>query len=176
MGHVDTPGEFTEEPITTTELIRTGIPEFSDDSKKAVYLSYRISNFSVRESCKLTDVSMRQVHRWRAADDDFAHIDGDGLTELRKSMANEYLDMQFTRNFRMVMEKDFRVLYKDATGDELSAVDVSYLHKIRQHYTPQSLAMVKQLLNGGTVQEPFDYTKLTLEIQREHIIITQETQ
>jgi hypothetical protein len=34
--------------------------------------------------------------------------------------------------------------------------------------------MVKQLLGGGTVAQPFDFTKLTLSIKREQIEITQE--
>ena len=82
--------------------------------------------------------------------------------------------MQFTRNFHLVLEKDFKVLYKDAIGDELTENDIKYLEKIRQHYTPQSLAMVKQLLGGGTVDQPFDFTRLTMTIKREQIEIREE--
>lgn len=166
--------EYIIPDTSAVEMVENMIPTFSDDSKKAVYLSYRISNFSVSESCALAKVSKRQVFRWRT-DSEFQHIDGDGLTALRKKVSNEYMDMQYTRNFRLVMEKDFRTLYMDATAPEkMEYADIKYLEKLRQHYTPQSLATIKQLASGGTVEQPFDFTKLTMVLKREQIEITQE--
>jgi len=158
----------------TESIAKSFIPTFSDDNKKATYLSYLIANFAHREACQLTPVSEKQVHRWKEADENFAEICTTGLQALRKEFANTFIDMQFTRNFHLILQKDFRVLYKDALGNELSENEVRYLEKIRQHYTPQSLAMVKQLLSGGTVEQPFDFTKLTLSIKREQIDIVQE--
>lgn len=164
-------------PPETVSIANSLVPTFADDGKKAHYLSYRIANFSFRESCELGKVSEKQVRRWRAADENFNHLDTEGLTELRKQMANEYLDMQFTRNFHLILQKDFRVLYKDATQDvtkvPLTESEDKYLDKIRQHYTPQSLAMVKQLLGGGTVEQPFNFTELSFKIKRESLEITQ---
>ena len=179
---------MTENHLTETESIAQAfVPTFSDDSKKATYLSYLIANFAHREACQLTPVSEKQVRRWKDADSNFASICGEGLQDLRKEFANQFIDMQFTRNFHLVLQKDFRLLYKDAVcsmilaegktptaRQELSENEVRYLEKIRQHYTPQSLAMVKQLLSGGTVQQPFDFTKLTMTIKREQIEISQE--
>ena len=166
---------MNETALTETESIaQSFIPTFSDDNKKATYLSYLIANFAHREACQLTPVSEKQVKRWKDGDENFYHICTDGLQELRKQFANQFIDMQFTRNFHLVLQKDFRVLYKDALGEILTDNDVRYLEKIRQHYTPQSLAMVKQLLGGGTLKDPFDFTKLTMEIKREQITITQE--
>lgn len=158
----------------TVEMAKSLVPRFGDDGKKADYLSYRVTNFSMRESCQLGGVSEKQVRRWREASPEFKHLDTDGLTELRKQFAAEYLDMQFTRNFQLVLQKDFRVLFKDATSQKMTKEEVDYMLKIRQHYTPQSLAMVKQLLGGGTVAEPFDFTRLTMTIKREQIEITGE--
>ena len=161
----------------TIDIANSIIPVYSDGTKKANYLSYRVSNFSMRESCQLANVSEKQVGRWRKDDPTFNHLDTDGLTELRKTMASEYMDMQFTRNFRLVMEKDFRVLFKDATEPEkMDDADHKYLEKIRQHYTPQSLAMVKQILGGGNVSEPFDFTKqvLKMTVRQQDIEIVQE--
>ncbi|MFA5384154.1 MAG: hypothetical protein WC364_05745 [Eubacteriales bacterium] len=163
--------------VDAINIIAAAIPAFDGDEmshKKALYLSYRISNFTSRESEKLANVSHKQVTRWRQSDPQFLELDGTGLTNLRKTMSNEFLDMQFTRNFRLIMEKDFQVLYKDATNEPLTLSEMNYLAKIRQHYTPQSLAVVKQLLSGGTVDAPFDFTKLTLEVRREQITIVQE--
>jgi hypothetical protein len=164
-----------ENSLTETESIaQSFIPTFSDDSKKATYLSYLIANFTHREACQLTPVSEKQVRRWKDADEGFERLCTSGLNELRKQFANQFIDMQFTRNFHLILQKDFRILYKDALGKPLTDNETRYLEKIRQHYTPQSLAMVKQLLGGGTVEQPFDFTKLTLSIKREQIDIVQE--
>jgi len=169
----------------TTELEQIAsamLPRLLDDgfgstpeSKRADYLSKRICNFSVRESCQLAQVSEKSVRRWREADPEFNHLDTDGMTDLRKALSTQLLDFQFTRNMHLVLQKDFRVLYKDAVEPEhMTEKDTEYLNKIRQHYTPQSLAMIKQLLGGGSVEKPFDFTKLTLTLKREQLEVTQE--
>lgn len=164
---------MTDEPSETTAIAKSIIPLFGDDGKKADYLSYRVSYFSFRESCELGGVSEKQVRRWRE-DEDFRYLDTKGLTELRKQFSAEYLDMQFTRNFHLVLQKDFKVLYKDAMETSLTEPEQKYLDKIRAHYTPQSLAMVKQLLGGGKIDQPFDFTKLTMTIKQEQIQIVKE--
>lgn len=161
-------------PTETENIAQSFVPTFSDDNKKATYLSYLIANFAHREACQLTPVSEKQVKRWKDADPEFETICTIGLQALRKEFANTFIDMQYTRNFHLVLQKDFKVLYKDAMGNVLTENENKYLEKIRQHYTPQSLAMVKQLLGGGTIKEPFDFTKLTMTIKREQIEITQE--
>lgn len=143
-------------------------------AKRAEYLAKRVCNFTLRESCQLAKVSEKQVHRWREADETFRYLDTEGMTDLRKKFSTEYIDMQFTRNFHLVLEKDFKVLYKDAIEAPLTDDDKAYLAKIRQHYTPQSLAMIKQLLGGGTVDQPFDFTRLTMRIKTEQIEVTHE--
>jgi hypothetical protein len=162
------------EPINIANGI---IPTYTDGTKKAEYLSFRTSYFSVRESCQLAKVSEKQVRRWREADPTFNHLDTDGLTELRKQFSDNYIDMQFSRNFRLVMQKDFTILFKDATEPEkMTEAETRYLEKVRAHYTPQSLAMVKQILSGGTTEEPFNFTKevMKLSIKREQIEIVEE--
>jgi len=174
----------------TTELENIAasmLPQLMDDgfgatseSKRASYLSKRICNFTVRESCQLANVSEKSVRRWRE-DEHFRYLDTEGMTDLRKRLSTELLDMQFTRNFHLFLEKDFKVLFKDAVGETLTEEESGYLHKIRSHYTPQSLAMIKQLLGGGSVEKPFDFTallmnnqKLTMSIRREQVEVTQE--
>jgi len=169
-------------PETETDSIaKSFLPMLVDDgfgdtttAKRAEYLSKRICNFSVRESCQLAKVAEKTVRRWRDADPDFLRLDTEGMTDLRKNFATEYVDMQFTRNFHLVLQKDFKVLYKDATNGGLTEAEEKYLEKIRAHYTPQSLAMVKQLLGGGTTDQPFDFTRLTMTIKREQIEIREE--
>lgn len=152
--------------MSETEEIASSIIPF-EDGKKAAYLVKRICNFSIRESCKLAKVHERTVRKWREEDANFLRMDTEGLTELRKQLSTEYLDMEFTRNFHLVLQKDFEVLYKTVCGTTLTDQEQNYLIKLRSHYTPQSLAMVKQLLGGGGLEQPFDFTKLTLTIRRE---------
>lgn len=144
---------------------------YHDDSeesnKKLKYLSYRASGFTITESASLTPCHLKSVRRWRVSDLEFKRLDGEGLADLRKLLCNQYLDIEFTRNFRLVMQKDFQVLYKSVTDNLLSKEEHEYLLKLRNHYTPQHLAMIKQLLSGGSIQEPFDFTRLTLTIRRE---------
>lgn len=157
------------------DLARSALPMFEEeDTKKSLYLSYRLSNFSRFQSVELSSIHRKTLARWTEADPNFAYIDGEGIGEMRKQLANEFLDMQFTRNFHLVLQKDFKILYKDAINQQLSPNESEYLNKIRQHYTPQSLAMMKQLLGGGTVEQPFDFTKLTISIRREQIDMVQE--
>jgi len=150
----------------TGEMARSLMPTMENENK-ATYLSWIVCNFSVREAVKLTGIHQKTVTRWREADPEFVELEQEGLTNRRKQMANEFLDMQFTRNFRLILQKDFDVLYKDATKIVLTEFEQAYLLKVRQHYTPQSLAMLKQLLAGGNIQQPFDFTKLTMTISRE---------
>ena len=154
-------------------LVNDGFGETAE-AKRADYLSKRVCNFSVREACKLANVTEKSVRRWRIADPHFLHLDTEGMTDLRKTLSTSLIDMQFTRNFHLILQKDFQVLYKDATNVPLTESEMEYLMKIRQHYTPQSLAMVKQLLGGGTVETPFDFTKTIFKMKLEQIEITQE--
>lgn len=153
--------------MSETEEMANSIVPFMHDEKKSRYITKRICNFSVREACQLANVTEKSVRRWREADSRFNHLDTEGLTELRKTFANEFIDMQFTRNFHLVLEKDFKILYKDATDVELTEKESDYLIKMRSHYTPQALAVVKQLLSGGTIEEPFNFTKTVMTIRRE---------
>ena len=57
-----------------------------------------------------------------------------------------------------------RALAVSAT--DLTEKEQQYLLVIRKFYTPQQLAMVKQLIGGsGDRGEPFDFTKTVLEIR-----------
>jgi len=150
------------------DIARSFLPAFAEeDSKKSEYLGYRLCNFSRHQAIELTGIHPKTLSRWKE-DANFALIDGESMSFLRTQLANDYLDMQFTRNFHLVLQKDFRILYKDATTPhDMLPSEVEYLNKIRQHYTPQSLAMVKQMLSGGTVDQPFDFTKITISVQKE---------
>ena len=157
--------------LTTTEGMAQSLLPFyvfsaKESNKKAKYLSYLVAHFSIMEACKLAKVHYKSVLRWRREDANFSEVENQCATELSKRLSDQLLDIEFTRNFRLVLAKDFVILFKDATGDTLTDKEQQYLLLIRKFYTPQQLAMVKQLISGnGDGTQPFDFTKTVLEIR-----------
>jgi len=143
------------------------VPFYTDDTKKAKYLSFRVNCFSVAESCKLADVHIKTVRIWRNKDPQFYKVDVEQMEGLRQRLSSQSLDIEFTRNFRLIMQKDFHVIMKALDNAPMTKLDEDYFLKLRNHYTPQQLAMIKQLLGGGTVDKPFDFTKFVMTIKRE---------
>lgn len=156
----------------TEAAIEAIVPYFPSEPKKSKYLSFRACGFTVRESCQLTKITESAARHWRANDPEFNNLDTAGISDLKKQIGMEYLDVEFTRNFRLVLQKDLVVLMKSlTTKDGLTPQEQQYLLKIRQFYTPQQLAIIQQLagsVKGGT----FDFTKLVFQISREREAIT----
>jgi hypothetical protein len=73
------------------------------------------------------------------------------VPEIRKELSKEYIELDFFRNFRMVLEKDYRVL-RDALGIDgdglMTSQDHQYLLKMRSAYTPQQLQILEQVMRG----------------------------
>lgn len=162
-----------EAPVSVEEAIAESLtPYFTDDSDKTRYLSYRASGFTVLESCKLIDIHPRTVSRWRDKDERFNHYDTSGLSQLRKDLAATFTYAEFTRNFRLVLEKDFQVLSKAATKQDLSPDEKDYLHKIRGFYTPQQLQAIRQILmpqdsnQNGPLPANFNFTQFVMNISK----------
>jgi len=157
---------------TPTEGIAAALlPYYTEGDKKSDYLKYIIAGFSKTEAVKLTGIHLKTVHRWEE-DPVFMALLEKSRTELRDELANKLVDIEFTRNFMLTLQKDFKVMFKDAImPDELTESEVKYLAVIRKFYTPQQYAMVKQLAGGGSGnQDAFDFTKQVLEIR-----LTKET-
>lgn len=153
------------------------IPFCQDDTKRSKYLGFRVAGFSVREAMGLAKCSMRSVKRWRELDLEFNELDTVGLVEARKQLSSEYINIEFTRNYHMVLQKDFDILIKAITGVALSDKEHQYLLKLRGHYTPQQLMLIKQLVGEVESAEPFDFTKLTFTLreERRELIVKAET-
>lgn len=147
-----------------------------DEGKKAKYLSYRLTGFTEMESITLSKIHHKSVLRWREDDKLFRAIDlneGGALNRMRDDFAPKYLNIEFTRNFRLVLEKDFTVLMKAVLApDSLNKEEHDYLLKLRTHYSAQQMAMISQLLKGGTIEEPFNFTKQLMTLKRERETLT----
>jgi hypothetical protein len=143
------------------------VPTTNDNSeKKHRYLSFRVAGFSVREACGLAKISNSIVRHWRNTDQKFSELDGSGLTEIKKQLSAEYLNVEFTRNFRLALMKDYNVLSKSIHNpDGLTTFEVRYLEKARQFYTPQHWVLLQQLI-GESSDEGFNWDKMVIELHR----------
>lgn len=151
------------------------VPYYPEDGKKATYLKFRVTGFGVNESCLLADVHHKTVLLWRRKDPEFRAIDTSNLESLRQNLAAKYLGIEFTRNFALFLQKDFRILMKDALGVPLSLGEHQYMAKVRTMYTPQQLGELKSLADefknpAGNV--PTDFTKLVFTLKREREEVT----
>lgn len=174
INEVDESGRLPEESIA-----RTIIPYYRDDDK-ARYLGYRACAFTSREAMKLIEKTMSCLSNWRT-DPEFVALE-QKLPEYRKELANEYCELEFSRNYRLVMEKDHQILKKSLEPDKevltddgsitipnMSKQENDYLLKMRGYYTPQQLSIMTAIgggKNGATGDEVFDFTKAVLTIAR----------
>ncbi len=138
------------------EALLSRIPLLSGSANKAQYLGYRAMGFSVREASRLADVTVQSVHSWRRADLEFAEFEQRYITQLQKSIAGDLLRMEFMRNFKLALKRDFAVLFKAACDlDTLTDREFDYLKKIRALYTPTDLLnldrAVQPELEGDTI-------------------------
>ncbi len=132
---------------------------YSRSDNRAKYLGWLCSGFSDDEALYVIGMNLSWLELMRQ-DAKFVELEG-RIPEFRKELSKEYTEIDFYRNFRMVLEKDHRVLRKalemelvedEDTGDmvpaELTAYDQQYLLKLRSAYTPQQLQLLEAVLSG----------------------------
>ena len=175
MNEPDEAGRVPEESIA-----RTVIP-YNRDDDKARYLGLRACAFTTREAARLLQISMSTISTWRK-DEEFKSLEA-RLPEFRQQLAEEYANLEFLRNYRLIMEKDFQIIQKSlgidkangATTDKLEAPemmsqqDFAYLTKIRQFYSPQQFQIMKSIASGksgGEGTEEFNFTQTVLELSK----------
>jgi hypothetical protein len=157
-------GEVVD-PSDPHSIVESLLPYYSNDTTKNRYLSFRAAGFTVNESIALAVTSYRSVMRWRADDPEFKRLDTEDIGHLRDSVGANYLRMEFTRNFRLVLEKDRRILDKAMSGTPLPKEDQQYLRAIRSQYTPAALASLETVISGEDEEsEKFDLRSLVLRM------------
>ena len=151
-------------PITDTpkevSTISTLMPYRKDDDR-AKYLGYLACGFSDEEALYVLGLNRAWLDQNRS-DELFSAIEIK-IPDSRKEIAKEYAELDFYRNFRMVLEKDHRVLRRsldmdvDEDGDiiPLSPFDQQYLLKLRSAYTPQQLQLLQVVV--GEKSEGFNF-------------------
>ena len=149
----------------TEGMVQSLVSHYIEGDLKATYLGYLVAGFSRIESKRLTGIHDKTLTRWTQGDPAFVEFVSK-IPDVREKLSNQLLDIEYTRNFKLVLSKDFKVLYKDAMGKLLTEPEQQYLQAIRKFYTPQHLFILRQLLSGkGGSGEAFDFTKSVLEIR-----------
>ena len=132
---------------------------YSRSDNRAKYLGWLCSGFSDEEALYVLGMNLSWLELMRQ-DSKFTDLE-ERIPELRKELSKEYTEIDFYRNFRMVLEKDHRILRKalemelvedEETGEmvpvELTAYDQQYLLKLRSAYTPQQLQLLEAVVSG----------------------------
>ena len=158
------------------ESIAQSIVPYNRDDDRARYLGLRSSGFSIREALQLIGKAKSTLSLWRT-DPNFVSIEN-RLPEFRQKLAVEYVNLEFIRNYRLILEKDFRVIYsslnprkdKDDNSLPMAAQDFQYLLKMRSHYTPQQLQIIETVVNPDTkdsgTDDALNFTEMAIRISR----------
>ncbi len=156
-----------------TEAIAQSIIPYPYDDNRAKYLGLRSSGFTPKEATKLLGLTGSALSGWRR-DPEFVSLEK-RLPEFRKQLALEYASLEFYRVFRLITEKDVRVVKKSLeveVNEEGNTVSVpmtkeenSYLLKLRSFYTLQQMQVLAALGSGGSA-EGFNFTDLIKDMGR----------
>lgn len=172
---------LTHQPMEPGEetSIASSIVPFPWDDSRSVYLSYRACGFSIREALNSIGLSKSALTKWRK-DAVFADYENK-IPEIRQDLARQYVNIEFLRNMRMVLERDKNILSKallidqmnnvfmrkimdkEMTADEarmqqpfLTKQEQQYLLSLRRNYTPQQLEILDTLVTVGPGQHGTD--------------------
>lgn len=157
-----------ELPVSTEnqdEKIAQSIVPYSRDDSRCRYLGLRASGFGIREALRLIGKAQSTLSLWRH-DETFKNLET-RVPELRKELALEYANLEFLRNYRLILEKDYRVIKGSLDKKaELSTQDHQYLLKLRSHYTPQQLQIMETLFMIDKSGKGFNFTDFVLSMSR----------
>ena len=149
--------------------IATSLIPWRKDDNRARYLGYLACGFMPEEALYMLGLTMSWLEGVRA-EDDFSTYELQ-VPEIRKQLSKEYMEIDFFRNFRMVLAKDEMVLktslgmLKDEDGEvvQMKPYDQQYLLKMRSTYTPQQLQIIEQVIRG--TGGDFNFAKVMAENQ-----------
>ena len=145
----------TPKEVTAAQSL---IPYRRDDLRSK-YLGWMSSGFSDEEALYVLGLNLTWLELMRQ-DEKFCELE-ERVPEFRKELGREYTDMDFYRNFRMVLEKDHRILRKSLDMEmeeneegemvpaELTPFEQQYLLKLRTAYTPQQLQLLEAVATGN---------------------------
>jgi len=142
--------------------IATTLIPWRKDDFRARYMGYLACGFNVEEALYMLGLKVDWLEEQRQ-DEGFNTIEL-SIPEIRKELSKEYIELDFFRNFRLVLEKDYRILKKSIEEEILPRQAHDYLLKLRSAYTPQQLQILEQVMKG-TGTEGWNFAKLVAENQ-----------
>ena len=134
---------------------------------RARYFGYRSTGFSIREALRMIERSKAWLSGCRH-DSSFVDLER-RIPDIRKELSREYLQLDFYRNFRLALEKDYRVLnrslgferHDDGTTVQMTSYDQEYLLKMRSQYSPQQLSILEAIVSDSG--KGFDFAAFIAE-------------
>jgi hypothetical protein len=152
-------------------IVRSLFENNNQSINKSNFLGFRASGFKESESLKLTGIHRKTLWRWRDDDPEFVRREN-SLPELRKDLGVKFAHMEFLRNFRLLLEKDYQVIKKSMSNISdpstfMSKFDQDYLLKIRTQYTPQQFEIISALIGAASKSsQEIDFTSLVLKVSQ----------
>lgn len=144
----DMEGEVVTNPKGSAEVsIASTLIPWDRDDERALFFGYRASGLSVREALNM----IKRSKPWLSAqrhDQQFVDLEK-RIPEFRRALSKEYVEIEFFRNFRLVLEKDHQVLKKALRNEALTKNEQEYLIKLRSQYTPAQIQILEALVSGG---------------------------
>lgn len=137
--------------------IAESIIPYPRNDPRGRYLGFLACGLSVRETLQLIGRSKQWLSNSRTTDPLFFDLET-RIPEFRKKLSQEYIEIEFFRNFRLVLEKDYRVIKKslsegrkDKDGNiiNLSRNEQDYLLKLRSQYSPQQMQILESVIKAS---------------------------
>lgn len=170
--------DLTEDTLpiraNNAEAIAEAIVPIVDSENKSRYLSYRACGFNQREACAIVGVNTYTPTYWRKTDNNFREAEQKSIGELRQTMAREHITLEFTRNYALILRKDFFIIAKSLDWNkELTNKEHDYLLKARAHYTPQQLQILQQLFSKKEGEASLTFADIVLKLSetRREVIV-----
>ena len=142
--------------------IASSLIPYDRDDERALYFGYRASGLSVRETLHMIQRSKPWLSLQRH-DPVFVDL-GHRIPEFRRELSKEYVEIEFFRNFRLILEKDHQIIQKSLNlkrDETLSRQDQEYLIKLRSQYSPTQIQILEAIVQGG--QGGFNFAQFVAE-------------
>ena len=124
------------------------IPLMAGSNRKAAYLAFRATGFTVGKSAELAGVTKQTVNNWRKNDDVFKMWEQEKLQELQSSVGNDVIKFDFLRNMRYLLQQDMTLIAKAMSEglEELTPREYEVYKGLRKFYTPSDWLALEKVL------------------------------
>lgn len=140
------------------------------DEKISTYLSFRACYFSINDSLRMAMASKKDLENWYL-NNDFHELDTVLIKDFQKLYHRQALTIQYTRNYRMVIQKDYEIVAKSLDPEcEMTKFEESYLTKMRGTYSPDQLVRLAGGLTDDTQKAPLNFLQVVMMANNERSI------